>query len=73
LETFVSTDGRDPRLEEQLKTYHGPLLYRVHLRRGLVKRAKGDEVPATAVIGVHFTTEDIKTPEMWIFRNFSRI
>jgi hypothetical protein len=59
LDTFVSTDGRDSRLQEQLKTYHGPLLYRVHLRRGLVTRSDGKQVSATAVIGVRFTTDDI--------------
>ena len=59
METFVSTDGRDPRLQQQLKTYHGPLLYRVHLRRGLVKRSDGKLFSATAVVGVRFTTDDI--------------
>ncbi len=62
VETIVSTDGRDPRLDDALRNAQGPLLYRIHLRRGLVRRTRGDEVSATAVVGVPFTTQDIQTP-----------
>jgi hypothetical protein len=62
VDTFVSTDGRDPRLNEVLKTASDPLLYRIHVRRGLVTRTKGDKMPATAVIGVTFSTSDIHPP-----------
>jgi hypothetical protein len=62
LETFVSTDGRDPRLDDVLSSTQGPLLYRIHLRRGLVQRTRGDEISATAVIGVTFSTQDIQAP-----------
>src|SRR5262249_34741126 len=61
LETFVSTDGRDPRVVGALAADE-PLLYRVHLRVGLVEH-RGREVPATAVIGVEVRREDIRKAE----------
>jgi hypothetical protein len=62
METVVSTDGRDPRLDEVLKTASEPLLYRIHVRRGLGTRPKGDKIPLTALIGVTFSTSDIHPP-----------
>jgi hypothetical protein len=62
MDTFVSTDGRDPRLDEELKTYSGPMMYRVHFRRGSAHKSNGKLINATAVVGVTFTTSDIKTP-----------
>jgi hypothetical protein len=41
-----------------LANYHGRLLYRVQVRRGLV-RVGDREVPATAVVGVEFNDTDI--------------
>ena len=59
LQTTICTDGFDPDVANTLDTYEGPLLYRVHVRRGLV--AVGDRrVSATAVIGVEFTDRDYR-------------
>jgi hypothetical protein len=57
-EVFVCTDGSDPR-SRTLLTRKGDFLWRVHLRRGLV-RVKDRDVPAAAVIGVRFNGRDIK-------------
>lgn len=67
-ETFVATDAWNPAVGRHLfgvdpdgdpagKPYQGKLLWRVQLRRGLVK-VKGKTVPATAVIGVEFSARD---------------
>jgi DNA-directed RNA polymerase subunit RPC12/RpoP len=56
-EVFVCTDGNDPR-SAALLHHRGDFLWRVHLRRGLV-RVSGRDVPAAAVIGVAFTDRDI--------------
>ena len=69
LETFVCTDGwnpavqlhlfgLDPEGEVKQKSYSGNLVWRVQLRRGLITH-KGKELPATAVIGVEFTSADL--------------
>jgi hypothetical protein len=52
----------DPNLHEILMGYSGPLLWRVQLRRGMVSVAKR-EVSATAVIGVAFTSADVRGQE----------
>ena len=57
-EVFVGTDGSDPR-GGTLLTRKGDFLWRVHLRRGLV-RVKGRDVPAAAVIGVAFSGRDVQ-------------
>jgi hypothetical protein len=64
METLVCTDGNDPKIAKflfgkevngrRIGAYHGPLLWRVHLRRGRIYR-DGRQYPATAVIGVKFT------------------
>jgi hypothetical protein len=51
-DAFVCTDAADPSAGE-LRRYRGELLWRVHLRRGLVA-VRGAEVPAAAVVGVRF-------------------
>jgi hypothetical protein len=67
-ESFVCTDGSDPEVARFLfgedgsgqrvgVAYHGPLLWRVHVRRGLITR-NGKRYSATAVIGVEFSDED---------------
>jgi hypothetical protein len=68
MQSFVCTDGGDWRVPLLLfgidedgkrvqEPYHGPLLWRVHVRRGLIDY-QGKEVSATAVIGVEFTDAD---------------
>lgn len=60
METFVCTDYED-QIGKELANYHGPLLWRVHVRRGLVE--VGDrEFSATAQIGVEFDAKDIRKP-----------
>jgi hypothetical protein len=60
--TFVCTDPEDHVLGA-LENYRGPLLWRVQVRRGLVKwhTARGieREDSATAVIGVEFDSSDV--------------
>jgi hypothetical protein len=58
--TFVCTDPED-HVKEALKDYHGSLLWRVHVRRGLVRVGERD-VSTAAVIGVEFTDRDIRKP-----------
>lgn len=57
VELFVCTDGDDPAVAE-LARYRGDLLWRIHVRRGLV-RVQDQDVPAAAVVGVAFTDRDI--------------
>jgi hypothetical protein len=59
MKTFVCTDGDDEELVKELDRYHGPLLWRVQLRRGLV-RVGEREFPTTTVIGVEFTDQDVE-------------
>jgi hypothetical protein len=69
-EYFVCTDGGDPRAARTLfgldkdgdragEPYHGPLLWRVRLRRGLAT-VRGKDFSTTAVVGVEFTDKDVK-------------
>ena len=68
---FVCTDGDDAKAaallfgEQQGEEYHGSLLWRVRVRRGLV-RFQDKDYSTTAVVGVHFTDADIHeaTPEI---------
>jgi DNA-directed RNA polymerase subunit RPC12/RpoP len=56
-EVFVCTDGNDPRSVEMTRL-KGNFLWRVHVRRGLV-RIHGRDMPAAAVVGVVFSDRDI--------------
>jgi hypothetical protein len=65
-EGFVCTDGSDKSAQflfgagaggRSVGAYHGPLLWRVHLRRGKILR-NNKPYSATAVIGVEFTDKD---------------
>jgi hypothetical protein len=58
--TFICTDPDDP-LKKTLDGYNdsNPLLWRVQVRRGLVRVHERD-VPATAVIGVQFSRKSIQ-------------
>lgn len=63
-ELFVCTDGNDSTAVAVLfggdkPAYHGSFLWRVRVRRGLV-RFKDKDYSATAVIGVRFTDHDIR-------------
>jgi hypothetical protein len=58
MDTFVCT-APEEHVPDYLEKHDGPLLWRVHLRRGRV--AVGDhEKSATAVVGVEFTRQDIR-------------
>jgi DNA-directed RNA polymerase subunit RPC12/RpoP len=66
METFtcLDPDTQDPDYlkdhpEYDVARYKGPLLYRVHVRRGLFP-FRGRDVSTTAVIGVEFTDKDIQ-------------
>jgi hypothetical protein len=66
MESFVclDPDTQDPdflkkHADFDVSRYKGPLLYRVHVRRGLYP-FHGQEVSTTAVVGVEFTDEDIQ-------------
>jgi hypothetical protein len=54
---LVCTDPQD-QVGKAVANYHGSLLWRVHLRRGLVQVGPR-QLPATAVIGVVFRDADI--------------
>ena len=67
MEGFVCTDGgkkeddKEARaVFEAVKNHHGKLLWRVHLRRGVVVRDDHHYVPVSTVIGVEFTDEDYR-------------
>jgi hypothetical protein len=62
LSTLVCTDP-DAEIGKALSGFRGELVWRVQLRRGLV-RASEREVPATAVIGVQFASADIERPRI---------
>jgi hypothetical protein len=58
MDTIVCTDPADG-VQKQLKSYKGPLLWRVQLRRGR-EHYNGHDKAATCVIGVEFTDADVK-------------
>jgi hypothetical protein len=55
---IVCTDPDDAEVLDAVAAADGPLLWRVQLRRGLV-RVRGRDATATAVIGIAFAKEDI--------------
>src|SRR5262249_48293414 len=57
LATFVCPDPDAP-VGKYLANSHGPMLYRVRLRRGLVPY-RNEERSATTVIGVEFSSQDV--------------
>jgi hypothetical protein len=57
METFVCTDGDDPKVLAGVARHKGKLLWRVNLRRGLIDH-KGRLLPAQCVVGVEFTAKD---------------
>jgi hypothetical protein len=58
MDSFVCTDPELP-VEAALQRATRPLLWRVQVRRGLVKTPSRGEVAASAVIGVEFTRDDL--------------
>jgi hypothetical protein len=61
METLVATDPYDPAVLKTVDGHSGPLVWRVHVRRGLVKTKNGD-VSATAVIGVAIKAQEVPRP-----------
>jgi hypothetical protein len=58
MDTMVCTNPKD-NIGDVLKAYHGPLVWRLQVRRGLVE-VRNREASATAVIGVEFDDSDVK-------------
>jgi hypothetical protein len=56
---LLRTDFRDRELVKKVSEVNEPLLWRVHVRRGFVE-VRGQEVSATAVVGVRFTKDDVQ-------------
>ncbi len=59
MDTFICTDPQDRQLTAALSKYDGDLRWRVQVRRGSVT-IEGRRIPCTAVIGVDFSTSEIK-------------
>jgi len=57
---FVCTDGNDKETADAIDNYHGKLLWRVHLRRGIVVLNEHRYVPVSSVVGVEFSDEDYR-------------
>jgi hypothetical protein len=60
-EYFVCTNGNSGRTQ-YLRKHAGPFLWRVQLRRGLV-RYRDKDLSATAIVGIEFTDQDIASAE----------
>jgi hypothetical protein len=56
------TNPRDRATVTRVLRQGGPLLWRVHVRRGFVE-VHGEPVSATAVVGVRFAAEDVRRPQ----------
>jgi hypothetical protein len=59
LATLVCTDPNNEEVSKTLASYHGPIVWRIQFRRGLVQVGEREK-PATAVVGVEFTDTDIQ-------------
>lgn len=62
MRTFVCTDPDDAGVKKALAAAHGPMTWRLHVRRGLVEIPNKGEYSACAVVGVTFTDQDIGRP-----------
>ena len=60
MDTFVCTDGDDKSAVDAVENYHGKLMWRVHLRRGIITVDADQLVPVSSVIGVEFTDDDYR-------------
>jgi hypothetical protein len=56
--TFICTSP-DDLVKEAVEQATGPMLWRVQVRRGLVQTPNRGELPATAVVGVEFSSKEI--------------
>lgn len=59
VQTLVCSDPKRTEVIKAVRSHTGPIVWRVQLRRGLVK-VKEREVAASAVVGVVFEAKDIK-------------
>jgi hypothetical protein len=57
------TDRRDANTIKQLDELSGPLVWRIQVRRGLVRGNDGKEYSATGVVGVVFKAKDVQPME----------
>jgi hypothetical protein len=57
MDSYICTDGNDRAVMARLAAHKGKLLWRVHLRRGLIDY-KGKMLPAQCVIGVEIGPKD---------------
>src|SRR5262249_26485252 len=57
-DTFVCTSPDDA-VQEAVEQSRGPMLWRVQVRRGLVKTPHRGELSASAVVGVEFTRDQV--------------
>jgi hypothetical protein len=60
METFVCTDGDDMAAVNAVENYHGKLLWRVQMRRGIITLDANHLVPVSSVVGVEFTDDDYR-------------
>jgi hypothetical protein len=58
MDTFICSSPEDP-VKEAVEANTQPMLWRVQVRRGFVETPNRGERPASAVIGVEFTRDDI--------------
>jgi hypothetical protein len=60
MDTFVCTDGDDKAAVDAVENHHGKLLWRVHLRCGIITLDSHHLVPISSVVGVEFTDDDYR-------------
>ncbi len=60
METFVCTDGDDKAAVAAVENFRGKLMWRIHLRRGIITVDANHLVPVSSVVGVEFTDDDYR-------------
>jgi hypothetical protein len=60
MDTFVCTDGDDKNAVDAVENYHGKLMWRVHLRRGIITVDAHHLAPVSSVVGIEFTDDDYR-------------
>jgi hypothetical protein len=60
MEGIVCTDGDDKEAVDAIDNHRGKLLWRVHLRRGVLVLSEHRYAPVSSVVGVEFTDEDYR-------------
>jgi len=58
-DVLIVADKADPQMMKTFKSFSGPILWRVQLRRGL-ENIDGKDVPLTAIVGVEFEPRDVQ-------------